>query len=172
MDSVPKSSILLMQGPGPSKTRVPEELVEETTRDKDLIPASPESAEGALPTQVVRLWDYSAAALAAAKPDRVSSSAREPLSELPKCSTGKGLSFWAVCGGWTSPWRQRPALMQKAWKDAAYGAALKVDPTDPEVEEVLTRSGVADSPLGRVPKQLRREAHKRHEEAERLRLQV
>ena len=32
-------------------------------------------------------------------------------------------------------------------------ALLMVDPTDPEVEEVLTRSGVAESPLGRVPKQ-------------------
>ena len=44
-------------------------------------------------------------------------------------------------------------LMQKAWKDAAYGAALMVDPETPGVESVLTRSGVSESPLGRVPKQ-------------------
>ena len=44
-------------------------------------------------------------------------------------------------------------LMQKAWKDAAYGAALMVDPEIFEVEAVLTRSGVSESPLGRVPKQ-------------------
>ena len=43
-------------------------------------------------------------------------------------------------------------LMQKAWKDAAYGA-LMVDPETPGVESVLTRSGVSESPLGRVPKQ-------------------
>ena len=44
-------------------------------------------------------------------------------------------------------------LMQKAWKDGAYGAALMVDPETPGVESVLTRSGVSESPLGRVPKQ-------------------
>ena len=44
-------------------------------------------------------------------------------------------------------------MMQKAWKDAAYGAALMVDPEIPQIETVLTQSGVAESPLGRVPKQ-------------------
>ncbi|CAE7227233.1 unnamed protein product, partial [Symbiodinium sp. CCMP2456] len=42
---------------------------------------------------------------------------------------------------------------KKAWKDAAYGAALFVDPNDPAVEELLRKAQVAESPLGRVPKQ-------------------
>ncbi|CAE7220056.1 LCP2 [Symbiodinium sp. CCMP2456] len=44
-------------------------------------------------------------------------------------------------------------LLQKTWKDAAYGAALFIDPNDPVVEELLKEARVAESPLGRVPKQ-------------------
>ena len=40
-----------------------------------------------------------------------------------------------------------------AWKDAAYGAALFVDPEVGKVSQLLDRAGVAESPLGRVPKQ-------------------
>ena len=42
---------------------------------------------------------------------------------------------------------------QKAWKDAAYGAALSVDPEVESVTSLLDQGGVAESPLGRVPKQ-------------------
>ena len=52
-----------------------------------------------------------------------------------------------------APFEAEDKLMQKAWKDAAYGAAFMVDPEIPEVETVLTQSGVAESPLGRAPKQ-------------------
>ena len=44
-------------------------------------------------------------------------------------------------------------LLQKAWKDAAYGATLTVDPSLEGVAQVLEDSKVAESPLGRVPKQ-------------------
>ena len=44
-------------------------------------------------------------------------------------------------------------LLQKAWKDAAYGAALFVDPEVGKVSQLLDQAGVAESPLGRVPKQ-------------------
>ena len=44
-------------------------------------------------------------------------------------------------------------LLQKAWKDAAFGATLLVDPMAPGVTEILQASEVAESPLGRVPKQ-------------------
>ena len=44
-------------------------------------------------------------------------------------------------------------LLGKAWKDAAYGAVLLVDPSKPGVAEILESSRVAESPLGRVPKQ-------------------
>ena len=44
-------------------------------------------------------------------------------------------------------------LLQKAWKDAAYGAALFVDPEVGEVSQLLDQARVAESPLGRVPKQ-------------------
>ena len=44
-------------------------------------------------------------------------------------------------------------LLQKAWKDAAYGAALFVDPEVGKVSQLLDHAGVAESPLGRVPKQ-------------------
>ncbi|OLQ15436.1 hypothetical protein AK812_SmicGene287 [Symbiodinium microadriaticum] len=44
-------------------------------------------------------------------------------------------------------------LLQKAWKDAAYGAALFVDPEVGEVSQLLDQAKVAESPLGRVPKQ-------------------
>ena len=44
-------------------------------------------------------------------------------------------------------------LLSKAWKDAAYGAVLLVDPTRSGVAEILESSRVAESPLGRVPKQ-------------------
>ena len=43
--------------------------------------------------------------------------------------------------------------MQKAWKDAAYGAALFITPGSDEIEKILGDAGVAESPLGRVPKQ-------------------
>ena len=44
-------------------------------------------------------------------------------------------------------------LLSKAWKDAAYGAVLLVDPSRSGVAEILESSRVAESPLGRVPKQ-------------------
>ncbi|CAE7278645.1 unnamed protein product [Symbiodinium microadriaticum] len=44
-------------------------------------------------------------------------------------------------------------LLQKAWKDAAYGAALFVDPEIRDAGKLLDQAGVAESPLGRVPKQ-------------------
>ena len=50
-------------------------------------------------------------------------------------------------------------MLQKAWKDASYGAALLCsaetgDPSvDSKAEEVLTTSGISESPMGRVPKQ-------------------
>ena len=44
-------------------------------------------------------------------------------------------------------------LLQKAWKDAAYGAALFVDPEVGKVSQLLDQAGVAESPLGRAPKQ-------------------
>ena len=44
-------------------------------------------------------------------------------------------------------------LLQKAWKDAAYGAALFVDPEVGKVSQLLDQAKVAESPLGRVPKQ-------------------
>ena len=44
-------------------------------------------------------------------------------------------------------------LLQKAWKDAAYGAALFVDPEVGKVSQLLDQAGVAESPLGRVPRQ-------------------
>ena len=44
-------------------------------------------------------------------------------------------------------------LLQKAWKDAAYGAALFVDPEVGKVSQLLDQARVAESPLGRVPKQ-------------------
>ena len=44
-------------------------------------------------------------------------------------------------------------LLSKAWKDAAYGAVLLVDPSRAGVAEILESSRVAESPLGRVPKQ-------------------
>ena len=44
-------------------------------------------------------------------------------------------------------------LWKKAWKDAAYGAVLLIDPSLPGLDPVLEASGVAESPLGRVPKQ-------------------
>ena len=44
-------------------------------------------------------------------------------------------------------------LLSNAWKDAAYGAVLLVDPSRPGVAEILESSRVAESPLGRVPKQ-------------------
>eukprot|EP00439_Symbiodinium_sp_Y106_P045821 s1525_g5.t2 len=44
-------------------------------------------------------------------------------------------------------------LLQKAWKDAAYGAALFITPGSDEIEKILGDAGVAESPLGRVPKQ-------------------
>ena len=43
-------------------------------------------------------------------------------------------------------------LLQKAWKDGAYGAAL-FDPAEPGVEELLSKAQVAESRLGSVPKQ-------------------
>jgi hypothetical protein len=50
-------------------------------------------------------------------------------------------------------------MLQKAWKDASFGAVLlcSTETSDPKinqaVEDVLARDGVAESPLGRVPKQ-------------------
>ena len=44
-------------------------------------------------------------------------------------------------------------LPSKVWKDAAYGAVLLVDPSRSGVAEILESSRVAESPLGRVPKQ-------------------
>ena len=50
-------------------------------------------------------------------------------------------------------------LLEKAWKDASYGAVLLCSGETPDaaeneaVEEVLVSSGVTESPLGRVPKQ-------------------
>ena len=44
-------------------------------------------------------------------------------------------------------------LLSKAWKDAAYGAVLLVDPSRSGVAEILESSRVAESPLGWVPKQ-------------------
>ena len=44
-------------------------------------------------------------------------------------------------------------LMSKAWKDAAYGAVLLIDPERDGIVQMLTEAGVAESPLGRVPKQ-------------------
>ena len=44
-------------------------------------------------------------------------------------------------------------LLSKAWKGAAYGAVLLVDPSRSGVAEILESSRVAESPLGRVPKQ-------------------
>ena len=44
-------------------------------------------------------------------------------------------------------------LLQKAWKDAAYGAALSIAPGSDEIEKMLSDAGVAESPLGRVSKQ-------------------
>ena len=43
--------------------------------------------------------------------------------------------------------------MSKAWKDAAYGAVLLIDPERDGIVQMLTEAGVAESPLGRVPKQ-------------------
>jgi len=50
-------------------------------------------------------------------------------------------------------------MLEKAWKDASYGAVLLCSNETPDaaeneaIEEVLVRSGVTESPLGRVPKQ-------------------
>ena len=56
--------------------------------------------------------------------------------------------------GENSPWSEEAKngsvygyeeeLLQKAWKDAAYGAALFVDPTEPGVEELLRDTRVVD----------------------------
>ena len=43
--------------------------------------------------------------------------------------------------------------LSKAWKDAAYGAVLLIDPERDGIVQMLTDAGVAESPLGRVPKQ-------------------
>ena len=45
------------------------------------------------------------------------------------------------------------ALLSKAWKDAAYGAVLLIDPERDGIVQILEEAGVAESPLGRVPKQ-------------------
>ena len=44
-------------------------------------------------------------------------------------------------------------LLSKAWKDAAYGAVLLIDPERDGIVQILEEAGVAESPLGRVPKQ-------------------
>ena len=44
-------------------------------------------------------------------------------------------------------------LLSKAWKDAAYGAMLLIDPERDGIVQILQDAGVAESPLGRVPKQ-------------------
>ena len=44
-------------------------------------------------------------------------------------------------------------LLQKAWKDTAYGAALFVDPSTDKTNRIPQEARAAESPLGRVPKQ-------------------
>ena len=44
-------------------------------------------------------------------------------------------------------------LLEKAWKDAAYGAVLLVDPVMEGIPQLLEEAGVAESPLEWVPKQ-------------------
>ena len=44
-------------------------------------------------------------------------------------------------------------MLSKAWKDAAHGAVLLIDPERDGIVQMLTEAGVAESPLGRVPKQ-------------------
>ena len=58
-------------------------------------------------------------------------------------------NHWSVCGYES----YEEELLQKAWKDAAYGAALSIAPGSDEIEKMLSDAGVAESPLGRVSKQ-------------------
>ena len=53
---------------------------------------------------------------------------------------------------WLGP-RLKEELLSKAWKDAAYGAMLLIDPERDGIVQILHDAGVAESPLGRVFKQ-------------------